>query len=209
MPDLDRIAGRILRRGSSTAREAAFEALAEARRWSADAEIVRISCGSDGGMSETTDPLVGPDGRIRPSGHWAFLFSSVQQSKEGFVVFVPLLGPVRSSITRASGRNDRPIGQNWIDTDHLMTLASEIAKLSQPNSAGPVECVRCELRTGRSVTGVDTRGKAIPSDAPQPPPSDLWWEASCISDGPKKRREFVVRLDAVSGGHIYIVEVPH
>ncbi len=206
LPDMEKLAGETTHRGSITAREALFEALAEARRWSRDALLVRLSCGCDRASLDSGEPVVGSDGRIQPHGYWSFLFGSSELTSEGYVVFVPSVGPTHSSRARPPSRSDTPIGDNWIDTDRLLAIAAETRRSTERKPTGDITCWRCELRTGRSSTGLDTRGKSVTADAPEPPSSDRWWEAFCITEGTKDERHFIVRLDAATGGRIRIIE---
>ena len=210
LPDIETLSGEIVRRGPITAREAWPAAIAEARAWSSTASLFRLDSGTEPQSCVTMGPSLGPEGRIRPHGHWQFLFRSSAQPNETFAVMVPSLGAVRSSLGGPNPSTDPPVGDEWLDSEGILARCKKIWQDAAPGqSFDHAQYRRCELRTGPSPTGIERRGSAIaPGDA-EAPPSDRWWTVEWRIKDHGRYRAFTTRLDAVSGGHVHVLEEVH
>ena len=210
LPDINTLSGEIARRGSITAREGWHEALAEARAWSSKAALLRLSSGGEPVSAVMLGPGLGPDGRLRPHSHWSYLFRSSERQSETFVVEVPSLGAVRSSLCGPHPTTDPPVGDDWLDTDRLLAICTEIWQdAAAGQSLANASFFRCELRTGPSPIGIEKRGLPIPAAGPQPPPSGRWWTIEYRTTDRGRVRTSIARVDAVSGGHVVTLVETH
>jgi hypothetical protein len=70
-------------------------------------------------------PGLGPDGRLRPHGHWSYLFRSAQRPAETFLVEVPCFGAIRSSLSLPPHPSDPALDDDWLDSDRVLAIAEE------------------------------------------------------------------------------------
>ena len=210
LPDMNTLSSEIVRRGPITAREAWPEAIAEARAWSSDASLFRLDSGYAPQSCPMLGPNIGPDGHLRPHGHWSFLFRSAEKRNEILHVMVPSLGTVRSSLSPPNPSTDPPVGDDWFDSDRLLASFKEIWKAAAPDQpVDHADFLRCELRTGASPIGIEQRGSALTPGKPEPPASNRWWTVECRTKSRGRHLAHTARFDAVSGGHIHVLKETH
>jgi hypothetical protein len=203
LPNLDTLPSAI-RRGPITARQGWHEALAAARAWSERAVLIRLMVFRDGQAHDSLGPGVGLDGRLTPPGHWSYLFRSSEYPDETLCVEVPHLGSIRTSRSAAPGREDLSLGDNWLDSDRALTIAEEKGGTQLAGQFEKVAVALCDLKAGRSPSGVDRRGTPVRSAVAEPNPSGVWWEIHYTLEERGRHSKLEVRFDAASGGHVWV-----
>ncbi|HEX5324109.1 MAG TPA: hypothetical protein VFW40_10005 [Capsulimonadaceae bacterium] len=182
------------RRGPLTAKKAMHYAALEVQLWAEDAQLFGVRSESAAelhygtGLGVNPEPLLTFDGTLTEYGQWKFLYYSPAKNEELHIA-VPALGPISYTKVRLGDPPQQFLEKDWIDSDRALALAEA--------NGGK------DARQGFEQTfGFQA---SIDSD-PWRQPSHLWWQVRYPLHNARGYKEFIILIDAETGGEIRIVQ---
>lgn len=173
-------------RGAMTARQGLEQARNVALEWATDAALIQVTLRANMEIPNVLrfGPSLGPDGRLKPHGIWAFLFSS--SVGRCLRVDAPYFGPLGSgSFDTPVTFTFLPLGEDWIDSNKVISRAESNA---QRNLEDATSDIRLGLLSGLTLEYDKTR---YGIDCP------IWRVSFSTLDTTRNHRSFLLTLRAI------------